>query len=636
MSKRLGPRLRIFLIFAALAGGCIAALVGGLYYGHHKQGQAGSPDALLIGGALAGFSLAGLITWVWLVFDENIAKPIERLAGALRTRGSAAISTELQISHSRYLGDLVPAAQELVHALDLTRHALARSAAVETADLVYEKALLETLLTDIAAGVLMCSASHQLVFYNIRAASLIGGLDADAAPGLNRSLFEFLHPAPIRAAYARLESTGDPDAASDILCATRTAGTTLLARMRLLPRHREETTRGYILTLHNNATLTLQGWDQPFMSSGHQALWMVHANDLASALEARLKAKGYVIQYSVTNLLLRCNGFHLIALLDALARHAAVRGSGTFLKISAHGAGAMIALEWKGKPLHADELRQLMSLALDASPANATVHTVLANHSASLEAYANAPDCAGLRVAISEARLEQPRAPAIPQALVYDFELLFKNYNSALSDTPIEDLTYVVFDTETTGLYPDQGDKIVQIAAVRIVNGRRIEKEVFNTLVNPGRKIPPRSTNVHGITDDMVAGAPAIDVVGRKFYQFAKGSVLVAHNAPFDMAFLRQHEQEMDCRFDNPILDTVLLSAIVFGQSDDHSLDALSHRLGITITEEDRHTAIGDATATADALLKLIPVLKARGLKTFGDVLTEVRKQRRVLKDLND
>jgi DNA polymerase-3 subunit epsilon len=635
MTKRLSVRSRIFLIFAALATGSIATLAAGLYLGFHMQDEPDTVDALVVGGTVAGFTITSLISWVWLMFDDNVAKPIERMAGALRTRTNTSIKTELDLSRADYLGDLAPAARELVHALDAMRESLADSTEVQTANLVYEKALLETLLTDIAAGVLMCSASHQLVFYNVRAVSLIGGLDADATPGLNRSLFEFLRPAPIQAAYARLELAGALDAASDILCSTQASGTTLLARMRLLPRHTSETTRGYILTLHNNATMTLQGWDQPIVSPGRQALWMVHAKDLANALEAQLNAKGYAIRHRAADLILRCNGFHLVALLAALARYAAAHGPDIYMEISADGAGALICLEWKGGPVHQQELRRLMTLAVDTSPAHTTVQAVLANHAASLDAFSRAPEHAGLRMHILDARLAHPRPAAIPHALVYDFDLLFKNYNTELSDTHMEDLTYVVFDTETTGLHPDHGDKIVQLAAVRIVNGRRVRREVFQTLVNPGRKIPLSSTNVHGITDQMVATAPTMDTVGRKFHQFIKGAVLVAHNAPFDMAFLRQHEHDIGCRFDNPIVDTVLLSAVVFGQSEDHNLDALSHRLGITITEEDRHTAIGDAIATADVFLKLLPALKARGLETFGDVLAEVRKQRRLLEDLN-
>ena len=109
----------------------------------------------------------------------------------------------------------------------------------------------------------------------------------------------------------------------------------------------------------------------------------------------------------------------------------------------------------------------------------------------------------------------------------------------------------------------------------------------------------------------------------------------MAHNAPFDLEFLRRQELMIGARFDHPVLDTVLLSAVIYGQHEVHSLDALTHRLDITIPEEARHTALGDTVATADAFLKLLPMLKGRGLVSFGDVVTEVRRHGRLLKDMN-
>nr|WP_245223841.1 3'-5' exonuclease [Rhizobium halophytocola] len=241
-------------------------------------------------------------------------------------------------------------------------------------------------------------------------------------------------------------------------------------------------------------------------------------------------------------------------------------------------------------------------------------------------------------------RAEPPVAPAVPQAarrlpaerhVVYDFELLRRLSYERISDARLDDLTYVVFDTETTGLLPEKGDAIVQLAAVRIVNGRRIEAEVFDTLVDPQRPIPAASTAVHGITDAMVADAPDIAEATARFHRFSKGAVLVAHNAPFDMEFLRRAERQAGVRFDNPILDTVLLSAVVFGQSEAHSLDALAERLGVEIPPEARHTAIGDTMATADVFLKLKSMLQARGDMRFGEVLSEVRRHGRLLRDLN-
>jgi len=227
----------------------------------------------------------------------------------------------------------------------------------------------------------------------------------------------------------------------------------------------------------------------------------------------------------------------------------------------------------------------------------------------------------------------EPDASA-QRPLVFDFELVTGTEHRDLTDTPLRSLSYVVFDTETTGLLPDK-DEVVQIGAVRIVNGRRIEGEVFDTLVNPGRPIPPTSTKVHGISDDMVQGAPGMAVAGARFRQFAKEAVLVAHNAPFDMAFLKRDADAAGAALDNPVLDTVLLSAALFGAEATHTLDAIAERLEVEIPTELRHTALGDAVATVAVFLKMLPILEARGIATFGAALAEMRAHSRLLPDVN-
>ena len=109
----------------------------------------------------------------------------------------------------------------------------------------------------------------------------------------------------------------------------------------------------------------------------------------------------------------------------------------------------------------------------------------------------------------------------------------------------------------------------------------------------------------------------------------------MAHNAPFDLAFLHRFATQMNVDWNHPVLDTVLLSAVVFGTTEQHSLDALCDRLSINIPAELRHTALGDAQATAEALVKLIPLLEGKGLVTFGDVVGETKKHGRLLRDMN-
>lgn len=224
----------------------------------------------------------------------------------------------------------------------------------------------------------------------------------------------------------------------------------------------------------------------------------------------------------------------------------------------------------------------------------------------------------------------KPLAPDAARPLVYDFDLLSQTPASGTDDTPLRNLTFVIFDSETTGLDPAR-DAVIQLGAVRVVNGRIITSETFETLVDPGRPIPPASTKVHRIHDTMVAGAPDFAQACTRFHAFASGSVMVAHNAPFDMAFLHRQTRNTARPFDNPVLDTVHLSAIIFGGSAEHTLDAICDKLQVEIAPELRHTALGDAMATAQAFVAMLPILEGRGLHTFGQVRAEMQKHSRIL-----
>ncbi|HVK33850.1 MAG TPA: exonuclease domain-containing protein, partial [Burkholderiaceae bacterium] len=200
---------------------------------------------------------------------------------------------------------------------------------------------------------------------------------------------------------------------------------------------------------------------------------------------------------------------------------------------------------------------------------------------------------------------------------VYDFDL-FRTSEQArgLADRRLAELTYTVFDTETTGLEPSQGDEILQIGAARIVAGKLRREDSFEQLVNPERDIPAAGIPIHGIRAEMVTDAPTIDRVLPAFHAFAQDTVLVAHNAAFDMRFLQLKESATGVVFDQPVLDTLLLSALVHPQQASHGLEAIAERLGVTVLG--RHTALGDALVTAEVFLKLIPLLAERGIHTLG------------------
>lgn len=179
-----------------------------------------------------------------------------------------------------------------------------------------------------------------------------------------------------------------------------------------------------------------------------------------------------------------------------------------------------------------------------------------------------------------------------------------------LPEGPVEFQPYVVFDLETTGLRPSEGDTLVQIGAVRLQSG--VEVAAFNLLANPGRAIPPRATRYHGITDAMVAGAPKVAEAVAAFRDFAAGAVLVAHNAGFDLAVLEAARRDHGAPpLPNPALCSMQLARWLDPREPDLSLDGLCGRAGIVIAE--RHKALGDARATAALWLGLIQRAAARG-----------------------
>ncbi len=200
---------------------------------------------------------------------------------------------------------------------------------------------------------------------------------------------------------------------------------------------------------------------------------------------------------------------------------------------------------------------------------------------------------------------------------VYDFDLFATSEQAReLADRRLADLTYTVFDTETTGLDPAAGDQIIQIGATRIVAGKLRREDCFEQLVNPQRDVPAAGIAIHGLRPEMLVGAPIIDAVLPAFHAFATDTVLVAHNAAFDMRFLQLQQVPSGVTFDQPVLDTLLLSAVVHPQQASHGLEAIAERLGVAVLG--RHTALGDAMVTAEIFLKLIPLLAERDIHTLG------------------
>lgn len=469
MFTNLSLRFRIFLFFCLIALAGAGLMLVALWIGHSRVAATSVTDGFIFSGIISIFGTVALTVAIWLLFDENVAKPIEKLASEMRTRAHAGVGANVDTAAARYLGDLAPAASAVTTALSDTALSTAQTVAAETERLAVEKARLTALLTEIPVAMILVNPHNQIVLYDGQAAEVLSQL---GVARLNAPMSDYFDPKTLSSALKTLRETG------------------------------------------KEVSFSAQG---------------VH-HDLS--FDARMKPMD--------------------------------------------GGGYMLVID--------------------------SEHVTIS------------PDAA--------------------RPLVYDFDLLERDSSGVGSDALLTELTFTVFDTETTGLLPHKDD-IVQIGAVRVVNGRIVNGETVDQLVNPGRPIPPASTKVHHVSDAMVADAPDISVAGAQFHRFASGSVIVAHNAPFDMAFLHRDAAKMGVAWKHPILDTVLLSAVLFGASQVHTLDALCDRLDVTIPPELRHTALGDAQATAEVLVRMLPMLRARGLTTFDKVIEETRRHGRLLEDLN-
>jgi DNA polymerase-3 subunit epsilon len=219
----------------------------------------------------------------------------------------------------------------------------------------------------------------------------------------------------------------------------------------------------------------------------------------------------------------------------------------------------------------------------------------------------------------------RPRSVLPSRPEFYDFDLFSRSpVTDAQDEQALAALSFTVFDTETTGLDPAGGDEIIAIGGVRIVNGRLLQGETFDCLVDPQRSLPQASVAVHGITREMLVGQPTIEQVLPRFRRFAEETVLVGHNAAFDMRFLQKSEARTGVRFEQAVLDTLFLSAVVHPAHASHSLEEIATRLGVVVVG--RHTALGDALVTAEIFLRLIPLLAERGIRTLGEARAASQK----------
>lgn len=364
----------------------------------------------------------------------------------------------------------------------------------------------------------------------------------------------------------------------------------------------------------------------------------VHAGDLLASVLRRqgetlprvqldadvwVRAEPYLVSQVLEMLLTRLRGEHDVAALAVSGRE--------------EGSRVYLDMTWSGRAVPTSRLADWMDAPLEDVGGTVSAREVLDRHDTAVWSCraAAGEGQALLRLPLPAAPAKvEPGRPLPPRPEFYDFSLGERARPlGGLAERPLAELDYVVFDTETTGLEPSHGDEIVAIGAVRVTAGRVIHGETFELLVNPGRDIPELATQVHGITGADVADAPDIGEALRRFRGFVGDAVLVGHNVAFDMRFLKLKQRSTGVVFDNPVLDSLLLSILIHDHTPEHTLEAIAQRLGVSVGA--RHTALGDALTTAEIFVRLLALLPEQGIVTLRDAvgaserMVEYRRQQR-------
>ncbi|HET9663406.1 MAG TPA: exonuclease domain-containing protein [Burkholderiales bacterium] len=305
------------------------------------------------------------------------------------------------------------------------------------------------------------------------------------------------------------------------------------------------------------------------------------------------------------------------------------------LRLVPNGTRVKLELSWREVLLDVDRAIELENepITIPGQPQPLSLRQIVARHGG--EAWyqrSETADRSAFYILLPSAEAQMSAPPSSEASgtvssrpVFYDFDLFRQaGQRPEIDQRPLSELAYTVFDTETTGLQPSQGDQIISIGAVRILNGRLLTGETFEQLVNPRRKIEQASSRIHGLTNAMLENQPDIETVLPRFHRFCGNTVLVAHNAAFDMRFLQLKQDATGVTFAHPVLDTLLLSAAVHPHQTDHSLEAIAARLGVNVIG--RHTALGDAMVTGEIFLKLISLLRQKGIVTFRQAQDAAQK----------
>lgn len=658
---------------AAVTGYVVAAGAGLLAL------VAGGTDLLPVA-LLAAVAVVALVLWLTRLLGR-LPRAVSRLAGDTAVVVDANPSRRVD-TDAADLRDLVEQVNRLAEARESGQQDVEGQVEAARRDLEAERNRLAALMAQLTVAVVVCNAEGRILLYNDAARSVLGtdtpvGLGRSVFAMVDRGLVthaldrllsgaESVYTATslhgdkllrVRVTPARDPAAGEPGAAAGFvlvledltrearaagerervlreltesvrasLGSIRAAAESVLEFPELSPAERE----GFLEIVREESDRLGRRVDDlargPETRTDDRLLAEIAGDDLLRLVAEELERAGSECAEPVApDLWVRADAHALARVLAHLvSRLHGDAGLRVRLALDVVGRHGQLDVRWPGHPPAPAELERRLDEPT-AGAGTSTSRDVLERHGAELWGGSLDADTAYLRVLIplaaGEERAVAPAAPQVPsRPEFYDFDLFAAGPQATeVSERRLDELSFTVFDTETTGLDPTGGDRVISLGAVRVVNGRVLQQETFEQLVAPGRSVPAASTAIHGITADMLAGAPPIEEVLPAFARFAEDTVLVGHNVSFDLQFLAPAEAATGVQLARPALDTLLLHAALHPDHEEHSLDAIAARLGVSVVG--RHTALGDALVTAEVFVALAALLRTKGVRTLGEAV---------------
>ena len=627
------------------------------------------------------YILLGLVFIVfgalWVVFDITYNRyilPLKRMCAEAGLIYDSNPSHRIRVKGSRDIREMARIINDFAEMFENLNKTITEQILAARRETEKERNLLAAIMGELPQGIIVCNKNGRIILFNSLAKTLFRpSPDSETSElflGLGRSIFHLIDKALIAHAMDEiLEQINAPGSSVGSFFITPISNGVLISAHTIPVLDTDKRLTGFILSVQD---VSEQIEKYQVVDSGlkHFRALIYKENaiskhpetvlDAFDAMSATIKDTTFsslpLTTLSLTSFLpmiqkktgfiqnIRVNIFHNLGPARILADTYSMTQAFLFIfsKLSeftdltefdlcTSRAGKTIGFEitWDGPFCTREQINALIRSRLDGLPSLGYV--LKFNNSRLVELSRDKHRCTGIHISLQEGGVPKENLKTIAPVIAdsrpefYDFDLFgVKEAAENLLDMPLKKITYTVLDTETTGLNPEGGDEIISIGAVRIVNCRIVYQDYFEELVNPGREIPLESYKIHGINYEMVREKEPLNSVLPRFKAFAGNTVFLGHNLAFDMKMFKVKEEATDVRFSNPVLDTLLLSAVLHPVHQQHDMENIARRLGVNILG--RHTALGDAIATAEIFLKLLPMLNSNGILTLKDAVKASRK----------